>query len=226
MRGRALLAALAGCAALLLAALGVWQVERRAWKLDLIARVEARVRAAAVPLSPDLGAEDEYRRVRTGGRWRPVAPVLVKAVTALGSGWWVMAPLDTLGGTVLINRGFVPDAERGTVAPAQGSGEVVGLVRVSEPGGAFLRNNDPVVGRWFSRDVAAIAGAQGWRAAAPIFIDAEATGTGWPRGGMTVVSFRNTHLVYALTWFALAGIAAAFAWKVARSAPSRREAAA
>src|SRR5262245_42515181 len=30
-------------------ALGTWQVQRRAWKLDLIARVDQRVHAAAVP---------------------------------------------------------------------------------------------------------------------------------------------------------------------------------
>ena len=30
-------------------ALGTWQVERLSWKLDLIARVEARIHAAPVP---------------------------------------------------------------------------------------------------------------------------------------------------------------------------------
>ena len=47
-----------------------------------------------------------------------------------------------------------------------------------------------------------------WR---PIFIDADATANpgGLPVGGLTVIAFRNSHLVYALTWFALAaGLAA------------------
>ncbi|TIN59580.1 MAG: SURF1 family protein, partial [Mesorhizobium sp.] len=41
---------------------------------------------------------------------------------------------------------------------------------------------------------------------APYFIDADATPNpgGWPVGGLTVVSFHNNHLVYALTWFGLA----------------------
>ncbi|WP_338066142.1 SURF1 family cytochrome oxidase biogenesis protein [Phenylobacterium deserti] len=40
----------------------------------------------------------------------------------------------------------------------------------------------------------------------PIFIDADTTPNpgGYPVGGLTVVSFRNAHLVYALTWFAMA----------------------
>jgi surfeit locus 1 family protein len=41
---------------------------------------------------------------------------------------------------------------------------------------------------------------------APFFIDSEASpeSEGPPFGGMTVVTFRNAHLSYALTWFALA----------------------
>src|SRR5262249_22311878 len=90
---------------------------------------------------------------------------------------------------------------------------VSGLLRPSEPGGGFLRSNDPAAGRWYSRDVAAIAAQQGLAGAvAPYFIDAQAepgAGAQWPRAGLTVVRFRNDHLVYALTWFALAAIMAA-----------------
>ncbi|MGX7876913.1 SURF1 family cytochrome oxidase biogenesis protein [Mesorhizobium sp. ORM6] len=82
---------------------------------------------------------------------------------------------------------------------------------MSEPGGGFLRNNDAAGNRWYSRDVAAIATARGLTDnVAPYFVDAETSGTGgWPRGGLTVVNFRNSHLVYALTWFTLAAMLAA-----------------
>ena len=45
---------------------------------------------------------------------------------------------------------------------------------------------------------------------APFFIDADATPSpgGLPVGGLTVVHFPNSHLTYALTWFALAGLGA------------------
>ncbi|MBC7495877.1 MAG: SURF1 family protein, partial [Sphingomonadaceae bacterium] len=87
-----------------------------------------------------------------------------------------------------------------------------------EPGGGFLRNNDSRADRWYSRDVAAIASARGIEDAAPYFIDADATRNlgGLPLGGLTVVTFRNAHLVYSLTWFALAGLSAWGAWLVAR----------
>ncbi|SFR76014.1 SURF1 family protein [Sphingomonas jatrophae] len=220
-RGRLLLAACAALAALVLAGLGVWQIERRAWKLALIERVDARIAAPARPLPPPaawpaLAQDGAYLRVRLAGVWKPVRPALVKAVTDLGGGWWVMSPLQTATGVVLVNRGFVPDALKGSIAPVSGPAEIEGLLRLDEPGGGFLRRNDPAADRWFSRDVRAIAHARGVRDPAPFFIDAKAEGPGWPRGGLTVVRFRNAHLVYALTWFALAGIAAVFAWAVAR----------
>jgi surfeit locus 1 family protein len=220
MRGRLVLAGLLGLAALLLTGLGVWQVERRAWKRDLIARTEAKLVADPRPLKPGdwsgFGPDAAYTRVEAAGQWLETAPVFVKAVTAAGPGSWVMSPLRTPAGIVLINRGFVPDEQRREIVPPAGS-SVTGLLRLSEPGGAFLRSNDPQGGRWYSRDVAAIARSRGWQGVAPFFIDADAVpAVRWPRGGMTVVRFPDNHLVYALTWFGLASIAGWFAWMAAR----------
>ena len=59
-----------------LIALGIWQVERRAWKLDLIERVDAaRPRRAGRRARPRAtwpainAANDEYRRVTRHGRF-------------------------------------------------------------------------------------------------------------------------------------------------------------
>lgn len=215
-RGLATAAVLAAIAVFL--ALGVWQVRRLFWKLDLIERVDARLAAAPVA-APGPGARggltregDEYARVLAAGRFRHDREVLTLAVTDLGPGYWVVTPLEMAGSTVLINRGFVPQDRRDPATRAEGevAGEVTvsGLLRLSEPGGGFLRDNDPAAGRWYSRDVAAIAAAEGLAGpVAPYFIDADAAPNpgGLPVGGLTVVHFRNAHLSYALTWFALAG---------------------
>jgi surfeit locus 1 family protein len=215
--------ALAVLGTALLAGLGVWQVERRAWKLALIERVERRLAAAPVNAPPraawrGIADDSAYLRVRATGRWRPAAPVFVQAVTDYGGGYWVIAPLDTPGGTILINRGFVPLGDRATIHALTGEASVTGLLRVTEPGGAFLRDNDPVADRWYSRDTKAIARARRLGDVAPYFIDADAIGrAGWPRGGLTVVRFRNTHLIYALTWFTLAAMMAYLAYRIARA---------
>ena len=199
-------------------ALGVWQVERMGWKHALIARVDARVHAA--PVAPPLRARwasiteasDGYRRVRLVGSYLPVREVRTLAVTDLGAGAWTLAPLRTeAGDIVFVNRGFVPNGQRAASPPA-GRVEVVGLLRLPEPGGGFLRRNQPAQDRWYSRDIAAMAAARGLPAdaVAPFFVDAEADSAErtWPRAGLTVVHFRDAHLSYALTWFGLALLSA------------------
>lgn len=213
------------------AALGVWQVERLQWKQALIATVEARLAAAPVvpPSAPDWSPDQAYTRVVVEGVFRNDRETLVQALTERGAGFWVLTPLDTGQGVILINRGFVtPElrdpAARPAVAPT-GPVSVTGLLRASEPGGAALRANAPADGRWYSRDVAAIAAARGLTGrVAPYFIDADASATpnAWPVGGLTVVRFPNSHLVYALTWFGLCALSIAGAvlvWRDRRRRP-------
>ncbi|TFF27868.1 SURF1 family protein [Jiella endophytica] len=222
--------------------LGIWQIERRSWKLALIEAVNQRVAAAPVPAPgpeawPKLSFDgDEYRHVSVTGRYEAGKSVFVQATTDYGGGFWLMTPLrDKCGFTVLVDRGFVPSKD--FLADAGLTGEpvsVTGLMRLSEPGGAFLRSNDPKAGRWYSRDVTAIAAEkQLERPVAPYFIDAGSPlerpqlpnvemGTpdlppdAYPIEGLTRVAFRNQHLQYALTWFALAALVVVAAVVVVR----------
>jgi len=195
--------------------LGTWQVYRRAWKLDLISRVDQRVHAAAVAAPgvdqwPHItAAADEYRHVRVTGRYLDSDSTQVMASTSIGSGFWLLTPLQMAdGNVVLINRGFVPpDWKAPAPSAANGAVTITGLLRLSEPRGGFLRKNDPTQNRWFSRDVPAIANARALSHVAPYFIDADAstdTRNRPPVGGLTVIAFPNNHLVYAITWYALA----------------------
>ncbi len=215
LAARGVLAMLWIAATLGLVALGTWQVERRAWKSDLIARVEARLRASPVPAPVAAGRGDAYRRVVVSGRFLADSDTFVQASTVRGPGWWVLTPLRTATGrTILINRGYVADRRSPPASSCSRDGGaacvVTGLLRLTEPGGGFLRGNDPPADRWYSRDVAAIAARRGL-AMAPYFIDADAGGNapGQPVGGLTVVHFPDNHLVYAITWYILAMMTAA-----------------
>lgn len=148
-------------------------------------------------------------------------------------------------GIVMVNRGFLPldaaaklDASLSNTVPAgtdacaaaalagRAPVRVNGLLRISEtkPGPLGLRVNEPAQNRWYARDVHAMAAARGLQSArvAPYFVDADAgqyaddlDPAARPYGGMTVISFPNNHLVYALTWYALAVMmAAALAWAI------------
>ncbi|WP_375401846.1 SURF1 family protein [uncultured Sphingomonas sp.] len=231
-RSRAARAVLFAVGLLLIAGLltlGGWQLARRSWKVALIARVEARLAAPPLPAPgpaswPRIDASAEYARLRTTGRFRHDRETRVRAATVLGSGWWIVTPLVTdRGWTVLVNRGFLPDGRRELVARDADLAVVTGLLRRSEPDAGWPRANDPAAGRWYARDVPAIARARGLSEVAPYFIDADAGAdpNAWPRGGLTEVRFRNHHLGYALTWFALAALVAAALVLLARDGRRR-----
>lgn len=213
-----------------LAGLGIWQVQRLHWKHDLIARVDARLKAEPVPApGPDRwsaidAAQDEYTRVRLAGTFLNDKEALVVASTERGSGYWVLTPfLQQDGSAVIVNRGFVPNDRRGSSARAAGQIEgattVTGLLRITEGESWILRKNDPAADRWYRRDPAEIGRARGIGRVAPYFVDADATPNagGWPLGGLTRVGFADNHLIYAITWFAMAAMAALAAAFVVRS---------
>lgn len=204
-------------ATVLMLGLTYWQIQRLAWKTDLIARVEARVHAdpVALPASSEWAglkpSDYEYRHVSVTGTYIPDAQSNALALTERGSGFWVMTPMRLASGEILyVNRGFVTQAQQAGKPGADQPVTITGLMRVPETGGLFLRPNDPAKGRWYSRDVAAMAKASGLDAPAPFFIDrdADADRDALPIGGMTRIAFPNNHLLYAIQFFLLALISA------------------
>lgn len=203
----ALILTLAGVLFVTMIGLGNWQMRRLAWKLDLIEQVQTRAFGDPVPapLAPDT---PEYLRVRASGTYDHAATLRIKAVTEVGAGFWIMTPLQTADQTLWINRGFVPtglDANDWT-QPA-GQVQITGLVRADQPGGTLLESNAPGDQRWVSADLALMSSAAGISdAQTGYFIDDAANGGPdvWPRGGLTRLEFRNTHMVYAITWYAMA----------------------
>jgi len=204
--------------------LGVWQLQRLQWKNALIARIEARLDLPTLAAPPVAEWEQvttdshEYLPVTARGHFLHDKSILVSSVTDYGSGYWLMQPLQQEDGShIFINRGFVPmdwrdDANHPDDPIEEAEIEITGLLRMSEGAGFWPRRNDPERDRWYSRQLEAFAQARELDNVAPYFIDADASlnKKGTPIGGLTVVSFRNTHLTYAITWFLMAaGVAAA-----------------
>jgi surfeit locus 1 family protein len=222
-----------GVVVLALCGLGIWQVQRLFWKEALIAHVNARVHAPAVEAPRTrVSDEDAYRHVTVRGRFLNSDEAQVYTLSTLGAGYWIMTPLRTDDGAVFyINRGFVPMDHKApaTRAAGQVDGEVqvTGLLRLPEAKGwLFSQANDPPHDLWYRRDIAAIAQSRHLGPVAPYFIDADATPNpgGWPRGGLTVIAFPNSHLVYAITWFSLAAMLIAFGiWQVRRRSDERED---
>ena len=213
----------------ILVALGVWQLQRLAWKEAILARIDARTRAAPIPLPPPrtwaaLDPKDyEYRRVTLHGTFDNSRETPIFRSSETGPGYLVMTPLHLAGGgTVLVNRGFVPDKLKAPDSRLQGQWDgdatVTGLMRGPESRNAFTPTDDAAKDIFFTRDPVLIAAHDNLRDAAPFTVDADATPNagGWPRGGATETAIPNNHFSYALTWFGLAlglfGVFVAYAW--------------
>jgi cytochrome oxidase assembly protein ShyY1 len=206
-------------------ALGIWQIERKAWKEALIAKLAERTGGAPVDLPGSSGwsrlaqADDEFRRVKFTAEFLPGREAFVYASGSplrpdvKGPGYFVFAPVRTSEGTtVVVNRGFTsaPRAQAERHARPDGIIEMVGALRWPEPAGWFVRDYDPVDDTWFARDHLGMAARNGWGAVAPFYIELErpAPPGGQPQPGRLTVTLRNEHLQYAITWFGLAAVVA------------------
>lgn len=220
-----ILVSLCGFFFLLFSFLGTWQVQRLGWKENLIARVNERIDHAPVPAPlkaqwPTMNVDNsDYTPVTIQGTFLNDKEVLITTLANDDSGYWLMVPLKTDDGSLIfINRGFIPmdrqsrGARRG--GEIDGPTTVNGILRMSEGVGYWPRKNSPAENRWYYRNIPQMTEKLKLQGnVAPYFIDADKTPNfgGVPVGGLTVVSFTNNHLVYAITWYLLAaGMVAAF----------------
>jgi cytochrome oxidase assembly protein ShyY1 len=210
-----------------LVALGVWQLQRRTEKHELMAALSERLAASPVPLPapeqwPLLSpARDEFRRVRFTAMFKPVpAANVYSSGSALrsdvkGVGTFAFQPAVTAEGRlVAVDRGFVPEGATAEPAPA-GATELTGYLRFPEATGWLTPAADLAKRLWFVRDVSGMAEALQWGGdTAPFYVALEAPvpPSGVPRPGRLDVHLKDDHLQYAITWFGLAlAVAIAFA---------------
>lgn len=205
-------------AVLIMIGFGFWQLERLAWKNDLLDRIQERISAAPVALDKLSGdpAQDEYRRVILRGKFVHERELFMAARSLNGNvGLHVITKLvlDD-GAAVVVNRGWVPDQRKDPARRAEGQSagavELVAVVRAGQKPGWFTPDNDVARNIWFYFDLPAMRAALGigagpaqggdyWYAVA-----APATPGGFPVVAQTRVNIPNDHLQYAVTWFVFA----------------------
>ncbi|MEO5804928.1 SURF1 family protein [Devosia sp.] len=204
--------------------LGTWQVHRLAEKVALIAAVDARLHAPAIPAP----GKTEWAKLDTNAlNFQPVTATgvlhteqTIRIFTSLvdgrgpasGPGYWIVAPLTLAdGGSIFVNRGFVPEAQsREYASRAPETVTVSGLLRPAEAAGMFTPAASAADRIDWVRDPARLAAMVTPELGpfAPFYIDQAAGPTGTlPQGGETVIEFPNNHLGYAITWYGFAVVA-------------------
>jgi len=227
--------------------LGTWQMHRLGEKEALIAAVEERSHLPPEPLPP---VADWPSIVPTDYDFRPISLTghfevaqTIEVFTSLssprgqygGPGYWIVTPfvLDG-GGTVMVNRGFVPEARArdflNDPAAPQGDVTVSGLARQPEEVNAFTPAAEPAKRIDWARNperLAALVDAS-LLPVAPLYVDLPAGEAGaLPQGGETVMEFPNRHFEYAMTWYIFAAITpimlAAWIWRQRRGPKAKED---
>jgi surfeit locus 1 family protein len=220
--------------------LGVWQMDRRAWKRDILDRIETNQAAAPLTLDELLKGDPlrfEYGRVRVSGSFLHDKEFYLAARSLKDKvGMQVVTPLRADDGIiVLFDRGWIPSEKKEPAKRAEGQipgkVELVGIVRRSQIKRQFAPDNDPARNFWFHVDVPVMrqmAGGQPDPVLDTFFLEADATANpgGVPIGGQTRLDIPNDHLQYAITWFLIAlsgaGVYLAYHWENGRLAINGR----
>lgn len=197
-----------------LIALGVWQLERRTEKHALLDRMATRAAMAPAPVEILLATGD-YAAYR---------PATAQGVFVAGSDAYVFAPRTdkgptvqgyklvsafalVSGGTILVDRGWVPAEwrERPSVAAANTDEvELEGTLRPAAQPGQFTPPPDAAKRTFYARDSTAIGKALGLALTTKLIFETTTHVEGGPEPLPSKLNIPDNHLSYALTWFSLA----------------------
>lgn len=215
----------------ILISLGNWQMQRKAWKADLIGLVNKRLKASPISFDElkgraDAGADIRYQPVKLRGEFQHNHERHYFLPKGSEVGWHILVPFKlSSGAIVFIDRGFVPPSFKEPASRqegmVQGEVEIIGLARNFELKGFFTPENNIKANKWYWRDrqglYESLLGYSGPRFSFMVDQRAALGSLKWPEPGVTRVQFSDKHLGYALTWYGLAltlvGVFAAFAYQ-------------
>ena len=192
---------------LVLLGLGNWQVNRLAEKEAFLAAIDARISETpiAVPPKPDPEA-DRFLAVEVKGTFTREEVDVLASRKGQGAGFRVISAFETDDGRrILIDRGFLPEAQR-KVDRNAGAAQLIGNLHWPDDVDGFTPEPDIDANIWFARDVPSLAAALDTE---PVLIVLRETSEVDPAVTPFPVDssgIPNDHLEYAVTWFSLAAV--------------------
>lgn len=197
----------------LMCGLGVWQLQRLAWKDELIYRIETAKEKPPLESLPHTKEELEklaFHRVQLEGEYRNNQEFHLAARYDHGVlGYHVLTPFQLADGRlVLLNRGWVPTAKKNPTTRQEGQIEgkvsVIAMVRTDRDRNWFTPQNQPGKNIWFAKDINEI-NDYSKRELAPYALDVlyDTPPGGLPKPFDGNLTPRNDHLGYAITWFSI-----------------------
>ncbi len=199
-----------------LLALGTWQLQRLAWKNQLIVDYDKAIAGDAVPLEAALeqflaGKRIDGMKVTATGKFAPREPLRLLSSSTKGPAWELVHGFEpATGRPVLINRGKLPHGAEPPL-PTNATVDVIGHIVWHDQGrGYFDVDNNVQENIWYWWDVVAMANQFSATHENPNYVVVNLIPASPGTEGLEVdapkANLRNNHLGYAITWFGLAAV--------------------
>lgn len=193
---------LAGCGVLI--SLGLWQVDRLAWKEDVLAGINSRLAAAPAELTPNVSeALDEYTRVTLVGTPTGQELHVLVSGTEAGTGYRVISKVETAFGAILVDQGLLAIDNKAAM-PLIAEMQIDGTLIWPDDQNAQTPDADLAANIWFARNVDTMSAALD---TLPLMVVTTSTTPADPRLvalPVNTTTVKNDHFEYAVTWFLLA----------------------
>lgn len=203
----------------ILTGLGLWQLQRAAWKEGLLADIQAGIDAEPVFLPERIDPSMKYLPVYVRGTTTG-EEILILSGTQTQAGYQVVSGFVTEDGRrIMVDRGFLPQDLR--TAPRPPARLVVdGNLHWPDEKTPATPEPNLTDNIWFAREVDRMAEVLG---TAPVLVVARAT-SGETQGitpiPIGIEGIPNNHMNYALQWFMLAatwaGMTGVLIWRINR----------
>lgn len=202
----------------ILIALGVWQLQRLAWKEGMLDQIQARIDAAPVPLPAKVDPSMKYDPVTVSGRTTGQEIDVLSGTKESGGGYQIVSAFETTDGRrILIDRGFVPQDDRHKPRPPVDL-TVVGNLHWPQEKGSATPDPNRTENIWFARDVPAMAAELGTEPVLVVVSEVQGDAQGVQPIPVAIEGIPNNHLSYAMQWFLLAatwaGMTVYLIWRI------------
>ena len=189
----------------ILLSLGIWQLQRLAWKHEVLRAIESKILAPAVEI-PQTVLLDAHSLlpVRAEGRYKGDTVRVLVSQKIYGAGYRLITAFELVDGrTIMLDRGFTSVRLEMPSTP-EGRGQVIGNLQWPQEIDSFTPENDLAANIWFARDVARLADHLKAEPVLLVLRDSSfETEAATPLPKMTA-NIPNDHMNYAITWFSLA----------------------
>ena len=206
-----------------LVGLGSWQLTRLEKKEQLLVQYSAGETLPPLDLndiSSDKLAANAYRRVHFEGTFLHDKEVHLGGRRWHGkTGYHLATPMKLADGRIfLVNRGWIPfelkEQEKRAESIASDTAKLLGKIRIPKQGNFLTPESHPDKNFWFAANFSQLEEFTGLKLEPVIIetIDTEPDLNTFPIPSDGIRAFRNDHLGYALTWYALALAALIIFW--------------